>query len=194
MIACAQADYILHSASHGRAPWPSPRCRLRRKNAIGIGVLGGMIVGALLGLFFIPVFSWSCSACSASAKRPPRPSKPRPGGSTQTKPLITSLALATSLFVSGCATLQPPLPEAAAFDSGRMATAGDHSGSRRRAAPGGGRIVCATSSPTHASINCRAGARQQSRPACRGAQRPTRPLAIRHPRADRMPSLGARSA
>ena len=30
-----------------------------------------------------------------------------------TKPLITSLALATSLFVSGCATLQPPLPEAA---------------------------------------------------------------------------------
>lgn len=30
-----------------------------------------------------------------------------------TKPLITSLALATSLFVAGCATLQPPLPEAA---------------------------------------------------------------------------------
>lgn len=29
-----------------------------------------------------------------------------------TKPLITSLALATSLFVAGCATLQPPLPEA----------------------------------------------------------------------------------
>ncbi|MGQ4659480.1 efflux transporter outer membrane subunit [Lysobacter sp. F6437] len=30
-----------------------------------------------------------------------------------TKPLITSLALATSLFVAGCSTLQPPLPEAA---------------------------------------------------------------------------------
>ncbi|MGH8072709.1 MAG: efflux transporter outer membrane subunit [Lysobacter sp.] len=30
-----------------------------------------------------------------------------------TKPLITSLAMATSLFVAGCSTLQPPLPEAA---------------------------------------------------------------------------------
>lgn len=30
-----------------------------------------------------------------------------------TKPLITSLAIATSLFVAGCSTLQPPLPEAA---------------------------------------------------------------------------------
>ena len=29
-----------------------------------------------------------------------------------TKPLITTLALATGLFVAGCATLQPPLPEA----------------------------------------------------------------------------------
>ena len=30
-----------------------------------------------------------------------------------TKPLTTALALATSLFVAGCSTLQPPLPEAA---------------------------------------------------------------------------------
>src|SRR5690606_35550110 len=61
-----------------------------------------------------PCSSWSCSACSAASARPTsRPSMHRQEVPPMTKPLITSLAMATSLFVAGCSTLQPPLPEAA---------------------------------------------------------------------------------
>ena len=37
------------------------------QNAIGTGVIGGMLTATFLAIFFVPPSSWSCSSCSRSS-------------------------------------------------------------------------------------------------------------------------------
>ena len=94
------------------------------QRAIGTGVLGGMIVGTVLGIFFVPLFFVVVERVFVQRKdravTPCRSCAPdlRPEGIPMTRSSMAALAIAIELFGAGCAMLEPRAAGCPAGDPG----------------------------------------------------------------------------